>query len=254
LKPATWFRPEGQFSGLVSGLLAASLAPQPIRVKTAKTPAFVGFGCQKAQINCHSIDENFSKRSEQNENDFTIGKNPVMSFTTFWFRYLAERGLTGLVANKLSFGKRKTFGDRMLKEFKEFALKGNVVDLAVGVIIGGAFGKIVESLVNDIIMPVIGALTGGIDFSNMYQGLTAAVTALPAGTSYEKAKEAGATLGYGSFITVAINFLIIAWILFMVVRAMNSMKKAEAAAPAAPTPPPAQEVLLGEIRDLLAKR
>ncbi len=142
----------------------------------------------------------------------------------------------------------------MLKEFKEFAMKGNVVDLAVGVVIGGAFGKIVDSLVNDIIMPIIGAITGGVDFTNLYQGLTSAVTSLPAGTAYAKAKEAGATLGYGTFITVIINFLIIAWVLFLVVKGMNSMKKADAVAPAAPPPPPPQEVLLGQIRDLLAKR
>jgi large conductance mechanosensitive channel len=142
----------------------------------------------------------------------------------------------------------------MLQEFKEFALKGNVVDLAVGVVIGGAFGKIVDSLVNDIIMPLIGAITGGVDFTNLYQGLSAKVTGLPAGTPYEAAKAAGATLGYGNFMTVVINFLIIAWVLFLVVKGMNSMKKKEAAVPAPPAPPPAQEVLLGQIRDLLAKR
>jgi large conductance mechanosensitive channel len=141
----------------------------------------------------------------------------------------------------------------MLKEFKEFALKGNVVDLAVGVVIGGAFGKIVDSLVGDIIMPLIGSL-GGADFSSYFIKLGGA--ALPAGVSgYENLKKAGASmLGYGQFITVAINFIIIAWVLFMVVKAMNSMKKQEAAAPAAPPAPPAQEVLLGQIRDLLAKR
>jgi large conductance mechanosensitive channel len=141
----------------------------------------------------------------------------------------------------------------MLKEFKEFALKGNVVDLAIGVIIGGAFGKIVDSMVSDIIMPIIGAI-GGADFSSYFIKLTGAAD--PAGvTGYAKLKEAGVPmLGYGQFITVAVNFIIIAFVLFLVVKAMNSMKKKEAAAPAAPPPPPAQEVLLGEIRDLLAKR
>ncbi len=134
----------------------------------------------------------------------------------------------------------------MLQEFKDFAMKGNVVDLAIGVIIGGAFGKLVSSVVDDILMPIVGYITGGVDFTNKFLQLAGA----PA-TTYAAAKEAGATIGYGTFITLVINFLIIAWILFMIVKAMNSMKKAEAAAPAAP---PAQEVLLGQIRDLLAKR
>jgi large conductance mechanosensitive channel len=134
----------------------------------------------------------------------------------------------------------------MLQEFKDFAMKGNVVDLAVGVIIGGAFGKLVSSVVDDILMPIVAYLTGGVDFSNKFIQLAGA----PAAT-FTAAKEAGATIGYGNFVTLVINFLIVAWILFMLVKAMNSMKKAEAAAPAAPAP---QEVLLGEIRDLLAKR
>ncbi len=134
----------------------------------------------------------------------------------------------------------------MLQEFKDFAMKGNVVDLAIGVIIGGAFGKLVSSVVDDILMPIVGYITGGVDFTNKFLQLAGA----PA-TTYAAAKEAGATIGYGAFITLVINFLIVAWILFMIVKAMNSMKKAEAAAPAAP---PAQEVLLGQIRDLLAKR
>lgn len=143
----------------------------------------------------------------------------------------------------------------MLKEFKDFAMKGNVVDLAIGVIIGGAFGKIVESMVADIIMPIIGAITGGIDFSNLYASLGAKV---PAGTGYNEAKKLGAMFGYGQFITYVVNFLIIAWVLFLVVKAINQTKKAaaaaEAAAPAAPPAPSAEEVLLGEIRDLLKKK
>lgn len=134
----------------------------------------------------------------------------------------------------------------MLQEFKDFAMKGSVVDLAIGVIIGGAFGKLVSSVVDDILMPIVGYLTGGADFTNKFIQLAGA----PAST-FVAAKEAGATIGYGNFITLVINFLIVAWILFMIVKAMNSMKKAEVAAPAAP---PAQEVLLGQIRDLLAKR
>jgi large conductance mechanosensitive channel len=136
----------------------------------------------------------------------------------------------------------------MLKEFKDFAMKGNVVDLAIGVIIGGAFGKIVSSMVDDIIMPIIGAIFGGLDFNNYFFGLSKAVT----NPVLVEAKKQGAVLAYGSFMTVAVNFIIIAFILFLVVKAMNTMKKAEAAA--APAAPPAQEVLLGEIRDLLAKK
>jgi large conductance mechanosensitive channel len=138
----------------------------------------------------------------------------------------------------------------MLAEFRKFALRGNVIDLAIGVIIGAAFGKIVDSLVNDVIMPIIGAVTGGLDFSNYYVPLTSAIQGHPA---YADAKKAGAVLGYGQFLTVAINFLIIAFILFLVVRQISrveeiaGLKKEEAA-------PTKTEVLLAEIRDLLAKR
>lgn len=141
----------------------------------------------------------------------------------------------------------------MLQEFKEFAMKGNVVDLAIGVIIGAAFGKIVESMVADIIMPIIGAITGGIDFSNLYSGLSKATAALPAGTPYAKAKEAGAVLGWGQFLTLVVNFLIVAWVLFMVVKAINKMKKAPPPADAAPPPPSEEVVLLTQIRDSLKK-
>lgn len=139
----------------------------------------------------------------------------------------------------------------MLQEFKKFALRGNVVDLAVGVVIGVAFGKIVESLVADIIMPVIGRISGGLDFSNYFIGLTDAASKA---TTYEAAKKAGATLGYGSFITVAINFVIVAFVLFLVIRGMNRMTKKEEAAPSPPPPPSREEVLLTEIRDLLKAR
>ena len=134
----------------------------------------------------------------------------------------------------------------MLKEFKEFALKGNMVDLAIGVIIGGAFGGLVNSMVEDILMPIIGLITGGVDFSNLFIQMAGE----PAAT-LAAAKEAGATLAYGNFITLLINFLIIAWVLFMVVKAMNRLKKKEEAAP--PPAPPADVVLLQEIRDLLKK-
>ena len=136
----------------------------------------------------------------------------------------------------------------MLEEFKKFALRGNVVDLAVGVIIGAAFGTIVTSLVGDIIMPVIGAISGGLDFSNYYLPLSAKVQS---GLSYVDAKKQGAVLGWGQFLTVALNFLIIAWVLFLAIRGINKLKKEE---PAAPAPGPTPEVkLLTEIRDLLRK-
>jgi large conductance mechanosensitive channel len=123
----------------------------------------------------------------------------------------------------------------MLKEFKDFAMKGNVVDLAVGVIIGGAFGAIVNSLVGDVIMPVIGVLTGGIDFSGKSITVGSAVIA------------------YGKFIQAIFSFTVIALVLFMLIKAMNSAKKKEEAAPAAPAAPPADIQLLSEIRDLLKK-
>jgi len=137
----------------------------------------------------------------------------------------------------------------MLKEFKEFALKGNVVDLAVGVIIGAAFGSIVNSLVGDVIMPIIGSITGGLDFSNYFTGLSKAVTA----TNLADAKKQGAVLAWGSFLTLTFNFLIVAFVLFIVIRLMNKLKRKEEAAPAAPPKPTRQEELLTEIRDLLKK-
>ena len=136
----------------------------------------------------------------------------------------------------------------MLEEFKKFALRGNVVDLAIGVIIGAAFGRIVESLVGDVFMPVIGAVTGGLDFSNYFLPLSNIVTA----PSLADAKKQGAVLAWGSFLTVAINFVIIAWVLFLAVKAINRVRRQENEKP---SPAPArQEVLLEEIRDLLARR
>lgn len=137
----------------------------------------------------------------------------------------------------------------MLKEFKEFAMKGNVVDMAVGVIIAGAFGLIIKSLVGDVLMPIVGAIFGGLDFSNMFIGLSDKVTE----TTLAAAQKQGAVLAYGSFITTVVNFIIVAFILFMVIKAMNAAKKKEEEAPAEPEAPPAQEVLLTEIRDLLKK-
>jgi large conductance mechanosensitive channel len=137
----------------------------------------------------------------------------------------------------------------MLEEFRKFAMRGNVVDLAVGVIIGAAFGAIITSLVGDIIMPILGAVTGGLDFSNYYLPLS---TKVQGGLAYADAKKQGAVLGWGQFVTVALNFLIIAWVLFMAIRGINRLKKPEAPPPA---PGPTAEVqLLGEIRDLLRKQ
>jgi large conductance mechanosensitive channel len=132
----------------------------------------------------------------------------------------------------------------MLDEFKKFALRGNVVDLAIGVIIGAAFGGIVNSLVADVLMPVIGAATGGLDFTNYFVRMSSKVTA----DSLVEAKKQGAVLAWGNFLTIVINFIIIAWVLFLVVKLMNRMLRAEAAKP--PTPSK-QEELLTEIRDLL---
>lgn len=139
----------------------------------------------------------------------------------------------------------------MLKDFRDFAMKGNVVDLAIGVIIGAAFGKIVESLVADIIMPLVGAVTGGLDFSNYFLPLSKAVTA----SSLVDAKKQGAVLAWGNFLTIAVNFLIVAFILFLVVRGITLLKKRIATEPKAIAAEPSrQEILLQEIRDLLAAR
>ncbi len=138
----------------------------------------------------------------------------------------------------------------MWNEFKQFALRGNVVDLAIGIIIGAAFGRIVDSLVGDIFMPIIGAVTGGLDFSNYFTALSGNITA----PSLEEAKKQGAVLGWGNFITVAINFVIIAWILFLLVKGMNRLRRTEdAKTGTAEKPPeiPADVKLLTEIRDLL---
>lgn len=134
---------------------------------------------------------------------------------------------------------------KLIDDFKAFALKGNVVDMAVGVIIGGAFGKIVTSLVNDVIMPPIGVLLDGVDFKELSWVMVEAVGDQPA-----------VSINYGNFIQVVIDFLIIAWVVFLAIRAMMKMKRKEAAAPAPAPAPPApskEEVLLTEIRDLLKK-
>ena len=135
-------------------------------------------------------------------------------------------------------------------EFKEFALKGNVMDLAVGVIIGGAFGKIVDSVVGDLIMPIVGRIFGGLDFNNYFIPL-AGQTA----TTLVEAKKAGAVLAYGSFLTILLNFIILAFIIFMMVKQMNRLKReAPPPPPAPPAPTPEDVLLLREIRDALNKR
>ena len=138
----------------------------------------------------------------------------------------------------------------ILQEFKEFALKGNVMDLAVGVIIGGAFGKIVDSVVNDLIMPIVGRIVGGLDFSSYYIPLQAVPESVP--KTLEAVKKAGIPVfAYGSFLTVALYFVILAFIIFMMVKWINKLKRETPAAPAAETPE--DVVLLREIRDALKK-
>ena len=139
-----------------------------------------------------------------------------------------------------------------VSEFKAFALKGNVVDLAVGVIIGGAFGKIVDSVVSDLIMPVVSKIFGGLDFSSHYLALAGQPTGLP----LAEARKLGAVLAYGNFLTVALNFLILAFIIFLMVRQMNRLLARQAApvAPSAPPPTPEDIVLLREIRDSLKNK
>ena len=135
----------------------------------------------------------------------------------------------------------------MLKEFREFAMRGNVVDLAVGIIIGAAFGAIVQSMVGDIIMPVVGAITGGLDFSNYFTALSGKVTA----ASLVDAKKQGAVLAWGHFLTLAINFIIVAWVMFLVVKGMNRLRQQQAAEPDTAPAPSREEVLLIEIRDAI---
>jgi large conductance mechanosensitive channel len=138
----------------------------------------------------------------------------------------------------------------MLQEFKEFAMKGNVMDLAVGVIIGAAFGKIVDSVVNDLIMPLVGRVTGGLDFSNYYIALKEVPQGVP--MTLDGLRKAGIPVfAYGNFITIVLYFVILAWIIFLMVKWINKLKRAEPAAPAAT---PEEVTLLREIRDELKKK
>jgi large conductance mechanosensitive channel len=158
-------------------------------------------------------------------------------------------GLGGADARKAIAGKTDPGeAQGMLKEFRDFAMRGNVVDLAVAVVIGAAFKQIIDAVVNDVIMPIIG-IFGKADFTNFFLPLTSAVTA----TNLVDARKQGGVLAYGDFITVVINFLIVAAALFVIVKAINTMKKAPPAEPAAPPPPSPEVVLLTEIRDALKK-
>ena len=142
-----------------------------------------------------------------------------------------------------------------VKEFKEFAMKGNLIDMAVGVVIGAAFGKVVSAFIDGMVMPPIGKLMGNVDFNNLYFSLSekvdAAITANGGNLSIDKAKELGPVMAYGSFITMLIDFLIVAFVVFSIIKMMNRMKKKAEEAPAAPPAPTKEEVLLTEIRDLL---
>ena len=141
---------------------------------------------------------------------------------------------------------RKELNMSMLQEFKEFAVKGNAVDLAVGVIIGGAFGKIVDSIVGDLVMPIVGRVLGGLDFSSYYLPLSGQASNL----TLAEARKLGAVFAYGNFITIAVNFILLAFIIFMMVKGINKLKKDE---PAAPEEPPEDVLLLREIRDSLKR-
>jgi len=142
----------------------------------------------------------------------------------------------------------------MFKEFKEFAMRGNVVDMAVGIIIGAAFGTIVGSLVNDVIMPPVGLALGNIDFSNLYVLLKEGATAAPYASLADAQKAGAVTINYGKFVNTVISFIIVALAMFLIIRGMNSMKKQEEAAPAPPPPPSNEEKLLAEIRDILKQK
>lgn len=142
----------------------------------------------------------------------------------------------------------------MMQEFRDFAMKGNVVDLAVGVIIGGAFGKIVDSMVKDIIMPIVGKFLGGLNFTEMFIVLTPPSKPVDGPATFEALTKAGANLwAYGNFITIVINFIILAFVIFWMVKAFNKARTQPEAAPAAPAPTPEDIVLLREIRDSLKK-
>lgn len=138
----------------------------------------------------------------------------------------------------------------VIKEFKEFAMKGNLVDMAVGVVMGGAFGKVVSGFIDGMVMPLIGKLLGGVDFNNLYVSLSDKITP---GLAIDDARKLGPVIAWGSFVTVVIDFIVVAAVIFMVIKALNNMKKKEAEVPAAPAEPTATEKLLSEIRDSLKK-
>lgn len=142
----------------------------------------------------------------------------------------------------------------MLKEFKEFAMRGNVVDIGVGIVIGAAFGAVVSSFVDDVLMPILGMLTGGVDFTNLFLLLREGKTAAPY-ASLAAAKEAGAVVvGYGALVNTIVNFAIVAFALFLLIKGISTTKRQQAATPPPPAPPTKEEILLAQIRDLLARR
>ncbi|HUH36250.1 MAG TPA: large conductance mechanosensitive channel protein MscL [Moheibacter sp.] len=145
----------------------------------------------------------------------------------------------------------------VIKEFKEFAVKGNAFDMAVGVIIGGAFGTIVSSIIDDLVMPIVAAIIGKPDFSSIYFAMGTGASEIPAGATLAQARELApdaAIFAYGNFITVAINFIMLAFVVFMLVKSINKMKRKQEAAPEAAPAPTAEETLLTEIRDLLKNK
>jgi len=145
----------------------------------------------------------------------------------------------------------------MIKEFKEFAIKGNAFDMAVGVIIGGAFGTIVTSIIDDLVMPIVAAIIGKPDFSSIFFAMGKGADQIPVGATLEAAREAApdaAIFAYGNFITIAINFILLALVVFMLVKTLNNMKRKQEEAPEAPPAPSNEEVLLTEIRDLLKQK
>ena len=201
---------------LLQPLLAACVLPLFVDLKSVPGQVALMMAALPTAANAFVLAKQFDIQVEQNTASVLLS-TALFGGDGICFAGLAARNLTR--------------GDVMLQEFKKFALRGNVVDLAIGVIIGAAFGKIVDSLVDDVIMPVIGRIFGGLDFSNYFVGLTAAASQAP---TYDAAKKAGATLGYGQFITVSVNFIIIACVLFLVIKGMNRViKKEETAAAAA---------------------
>ncbi|MEZ5318930.1 MAG: large-conductance mechanosensitive channel protein MscL [Vicinamibacterales bacterium] len=184
-----------------------------------------------------------------------IGRQPVPAASGREILAPVARELTRRAAHRRPAMGFRPVEARMLKEFREFAMRGNVVDMAVGIIIGGAFGAIVSSFVGDVMMPALGLMLGGTDFSDLFLVLKEGAAAPAPYASLAAAKDAGAViLAYGTFVNTIVNFVIVAFALFLLIRGMNAAKRKEEAAPAPPPAPSNEEKLLIEIRDLLARR